>query len=63
MKITLRCAKNGKTYILTYDEENILDTVECDGEFMVSTHHIVKRIVTNSEKIRVGVIPSGFSKV
>ena len=63
MKITLRLDKNGKLYILTYDEYNVLDTIECDGKLLVSTHHVAKRIVVNSDKIIRGSIPKGFTKV
>lgn len=54
----------GKKYTLTYDEDCVLDTIQNEsGEYMVSTHHVAKRIVTNASKIFNMQTPKGFDRV
>lgn len=54
----------GKKYFLTYDEDRVLDTVKNEnGELMVSTHHVVKRIATNADRIFNMETPKGFDRV
>lgn len=55
--------KNKKVYTLTYDEDRVLDTVECEGKLMMSTHHVVKVLVRNADAIFSMDVPNGFERV
>lgn len=63
MVIKLLHKKTNKVYVLTYDSEGVLDTIQRDGEYIVSTHHVAKSLVANYEKISRGIFPNGFVKV
>lgn len=55
--------KKGKIYIITFDEYETLDTVECNGKFLSTKNAVVKQIVNHADSIRYGNIPQGFNKV
>lgn len=54
--------KAGKTYTLAFDEDGILDTIECNGVFIVSTTRVAQTILKNADAIYYGKIPAGFVK-
>ena len=55
--------KKGKVYIITFDDDRVLDTVECDGEFLSTKNAVVKSILVHADDIAAGFIPKGFEKV
>jgi hypothetical protein len=55
--------KKGKVYVITFDDEGIIDTVECGGEFLSTKNAVVKSILVHEDAIRYGNIPKGFEKV
>lgn len=61
MKAELK--KNGKVYIITFDEYGDLDTVECEGNLLSTKNAVVKSVLANEKQIRAGLIPKGFEKV
>lgn len=55
--------KKGKVYVITFDAERVLDTVECNGELLSTKNAVVKSILVHEEEIAAGFIPKGFEKV
>lgn len=49
-------------YTLAFDEDGILDTIECNGVFIVSTTRVAQTILKNADAIYYGKIPAGFVK-
>ncbi|MBG24178.1 MAG: hypothetical protein CMF22_12085 [Idiomarinaceae bacterium] len=58
-----RIEKGGKVYEVTFDEDGVLDTVVCDGKFLSLVNRVVRQILTNSDKIQRGQLPTGFTRV
>lgn len=58
-----RIEKGGKVYEVTFDEDGVLDTVECNGKFLSLVNRVVRQILTNSDKIQRGQLPTGFTRV
>ena len=54
--------KNGKTYRITFDDEGVLDTVECGGKLLSTKNAACKQIANNADKILRGLIPEGFDR-
>lgn len=54
--------KAGKTYVISYDEYGDMDTVVCEGVALSTKNRVVQQILNNEEKIRSGLIPTGFEK-
>lgn len=61
---SLKVVLNRNVYIVIWDEENILDTIqrEKDGKFLSYKNADCKRIINNESKLFRGVLPDGFSK-
>lgn len=60
MRVILK--KDNKVYTITFDEYNVVDTVECAGKLLLSTNRVVKQIITNQGIIVQGVVPAGFAR-
>lgn len=54
--------KNGKTYVVTFDDDGVVDTVHCDGVALAATNRVVKQILNNADMILRGFIPHGFER-
>jgi len=63
MTMRRKLSKKNKTYIITFDEEGIVDTVECEGVLLSTKNAVVKSILVHEDDIRRGFIPKGFEKV
>lgn len=60
MQVILK--KDDKIYTITFDEYNVVDTVECAGKLLLSTNRVVKQIVNNQGIIVQGFVPAGFAR-
>lgn len=54
---------DGKVYGVTFDECGVVDTVIADGKPLSTRNRVVKKILSNADRILAGAIPAGFSKV
>lgn len=60
MRVILK--KDNKVYTITFDEYNVVDTVECAGKLLLSANRVVKQIITNQGIIVQGFVPAGFAR-
>lgn len=58
--VVRKVIKDGKTYRLTYDEYNTLDTIELNGVSLVSTQRPCQQIIRNADKFLTHEPVSGF---
>jgi hypothetical protein len=47
-------------FVVTYDEHGVVDTIERNGELLVSTHRDAQKILRNADELRSGFVPAGF---
>ena len=61
--MTIALIKDKKEFILTFDEYNDLDTVECQGVFLHSRNRYVQQILNNLDDIKAHNLPvCGFTR-
>lgn len=58
----VRVALKGTTYKVTWDYEQVLDTIERekDGKLLTVKNPDARRIINNEEKLYRGQLPEGF---
>jgi hypothetical protein len=50
----------GIPFVVTYDDDSIIDTIERNGKPIASDHRDARSILNNAERIWRGVLPDGW---